>query len=1146
MPNVSDILLGKLALREELVSTAALMEVMARQHQDPNADLGELLVQRRLISVASLSDLRIKASKAQLTCVQCSRTFRPDQLVQSGALACACGGELQIVLDGKPISDRIATGPTQRFQTVVLDEDPTEDGQPLPPKPPPPTRKEFGRLGKSFTGQFGAYEIVEELGRGGMGVVYKARQPRLNRFVALKILLAGPLASRTQTERFRREAEITARLRHPGIVQIHDVGKVGEHDYFTMDFVEGTPLNLLIRRRQVPIRRAVELARDVAQALHHAHERGAIHRDVKPANLIVGPTGNAVLTDFGLARDMDQDEAHRLTNSGSVVGTPYYMAPEQARGERELISGWTDVYALGVVLYECLTYRVPFRAKTHLELTKKILGEAPQPPSQIEPAVDLELEGVVLKAMAKDPEDRYPTAQAMAEDLTNFLEGRPTSVGATAGQRVVRELRRRGAWLGGAVLITILILGGVWAAAAALAPSSGPLTPPDPVTPPPPPPTVNVDDEQAQAMAEEAFAAFRSARQANERSGAYREALERAEARATEALSLDESRADLWVLRGRISSGLSHEREALSDLTRAAEVDPSGAAGAEAGYLLASLHHRADRPQEARVALRAALDRMERPGPWGALLRGTQSVLDGDFDEALTHAQQAVAEDPELPEASFLRGVALKSLGRTKEAQVAFERAVRLDDKDPVALANLGGVSLLLGDATRGVEALSRALELRPELSDVRWTRARAYRQLGRLDEALQDLRALERGDPDSVPLLCELAQLSVLRHRVDEAQEAADRALEHGAGIPQVYVTRAGLDLYRYDTRGALAELRAGLDAVEVDHPEFDEFERYFLVLSLGSEQTELLREYIDAQCAALPLDAQGRYTLFRVLVDFSTSPEPNLDALREACYAEPTYVRGWSLLFAYMLKNEATPAELRDELQRMLRAAPDEPAVLATAARLQFSLNNREEGERWLTLAIDRAPHDPDVLVSRAMLSQEPRAALGFLVEAVDARPLRHEYHVILGSVLKAVSPAQAEVHLQAALALVPFEVEASMELAQLYLDTKRPEQCVSFVRRTRELYEGVNRVLPFPLTVLLTRGLLAQNKRDEALAASRVAVSENASTLYAVESRCYLVLTLRQANEQEEYERELEALLSEHPDHPSVKELQGVLSR
>ena len=433
MPSLSDILLGKLALRQELVSTAALMECMAKQHQDPGADLGALLVKRRLISAASLEELRGSVGKVQLTCAQCSRVYRPDQLENAAGLVCACGAELQIVLDGKPISDRIATGPTQRFNTVVLDESPTQEEEPLPPPPPKPTRKEFGRLGKAFTGKFGAYEILDELGRGGMGVVYKARQPRLNRFVALKILLAGPLASRTQTERFRREAEITARLRHPGIVQIHDVGKVGEHDYFTMDYVEGTPLNLLIKRRQVPIRRAVEIARDVAEALHHAHERGAIHRDVKPANLIVNTAGAPVLTDFGLARDMDEDEAHRLTNSGSVVGTPYYMAPEQARGERDRISGWTDVYALGVVLYECLTYRVPFRAKTHLELTKKILGEPPQPPSQIEPAIELELEAVVLKAMAKLPEERYPTAKALADDLANFLEGRPTSVGATAG-----------------------------------------------------------------------------------------------------------------------------------------------------------------------------------------------------------------------------------------------------------------------------------------------------------------------------------------------------------------------------------------------------------------------------------------------------------------------------------------------------------------------------------------------------------------------------------------------------------------------------------------------------------------------------------------------------------------------------------------
>jgi len=1138
MPTLSDILLGKLALREELVSTAALMECMAKQHQSPDSSLGELLVQRRLISTASLSDLQKAASKAQLSCGTCSRTYRPDQLGNAAGLVCECGAELTILLNGEPTSDRVATGPTRRFETVVLDEDPSLDEAPVVKKPPKPTRREFGRLGKTFTGQFGAYEIVSELGRGGMGVVYKARQPRLNRFVALKILLAGPLASRTQTERFRKEAEITARLRHPGIVQIHDVGKVGEHDYFTMDFVEGTPLNMLIRRRQVPIRRAVEIAREVAEALHHAHQRGAVHRDVKPANLIINGKGSPVLTDFGLARDMDEDEAHRLTNSGSVVGTPYYMAPEQARGERDQISGWTDVYALGVVLYECLTYRVPFRAKTHLELTKKILHEQPQPPSQIEPAIELELEGIVLKAMAKSPAERYPTAEAMAQDLANFLEGRPTSVGATKGQRVIREIRRRSAWISGAVIGLVLVLGGVWAVAASLSQTSD--DPPPPVGPDDPDPPPEPEDQVAQGVAIEAFAAFRSARQASERSGAYQEALERAETRATEALSLAEDRADLWVLRGRVYAAMNREQEALEDLQRAIELDPEGPAGAEAGYLIAELHQANDRVQDGRVAIRAALDRTKEPGPWGPLLRGRMSLLDGDYDAALELGQQAAAENPELYEASMLQGTALLFLGRESDARTAYERATRLNDKSASAWNNLGSLALSLGETSRGIEALSRALGLRPELRSARWARAMAYRDQGDYSEALGDLRALERLDKDSVDVLCQLALL-YMRSHADRAQEAADRALKLAPRDPQVYVTRTRLLLQRFQTREALAELRRGLEAVPSEHPEWDELERYFLVLSLTSQQTESLAAYLDGQ-EPVPEARRARNAVQRALLASLDDPEASRADLRKACLAAPSYSYGWRCL----LNSSSNPDAIRAEVERMLAAGPKDGEFYGYAARVYFSLGDTKDGERALAKGLEIDPQSPALLVTRASVSGDPNEVARLLSGPIADYPLRHIYLLLFAERMHEADPALAERSYVEALGLVPFELPGVLGYVRLLFEQKRPDEVLGLLSRQRELYEAVERELPSVLLPVATHAYLAKGDRDEALRSVNEAAARSKGTPTEPSLRVFRASVLQQLGEQEELRDEVERLAVDFPDHPEVQKLLEAIRR
>src|SRR5213594_3101893 len=270
---------------------------------------------------------------------------------------------------------------------------------------------------------FGDYELLEVIGRGGQGVVYRARQKSLNRIVALKVIGLAHWATEAHVKRFRREAEAAARLDHPCIVPIHEVGEREGSCYFSMNLVEGSQLDDVAKREPMPLRRAAELIAKLARAVHYAHEHGILHRDIKPGNVLLDRNGEPHLTDFGLARLVETEST--VTHTMEVLGTPSYMAPEQAVGNNAAVSSVTDVYGLGAVLYQLLTGQPPFAGGTTYETIKLLLDTEPRPPRLLNPKVDRDLSTICLKCLEKDPKRRYPSALALAEDLEHWLKHEP-------------------------------------------------------------------------------------------------------------------------------------------------------------------------------------------------------------------------------------------------------------------------------------------------------------------------------------------------------------------------------------------------------------------------------------------------------------------------------------------------------------------------------------------------------------------------------------------------------------------------------------------------------------------------------------------------------------------------------------------------
>ena len=284
---------------------------------------------------------------------------------------------------------------------------------------PTPGPVSCGPLGGPLPCHLGAYELVERIGQGGMGAVYKARQISLDRDVAVKVLSLAALAGPEAVHRFRTEAVTAGSLQHPNIVAVHEVGLAEGQHYLVMDYVPGPTLADVTRNGPLPARRAAQYLRTIAEAVQFAHERGILHRDLKPSNVLIDANDQPRVTDFGLAKRFTSDSQlstinSQLTLSGQVLGSPAFIPPEQASGQRGRVGRRSDVYALGAILYQLVTGRPPFAGEALADTLRQVLNEEPLRPRLLNPTVPLELETLCLKCLQKEPDRRYPTAQALA------------------------------------------------------------------------------------------------------------------------------------------------------------------------------------------------------------------------------------------------------------------------------------------------------------------------------------------------------------------------------------------------------------------------------------------------------------------------------------------------------------------------------------------------------------------------------------------------------------------------------------------------------------------------------------------------------------------------------------------------------------
>ncbi len=774
--------------------------------------------------------------------------------------------------------------------------------------------------------EFGKFWLLSPLGQGGMGVVFRAEQPELNRVVALKVLREENHDDPRAVARFATEARAAARLRHPGIVPIHEVGEIEGRHYFTMDCVEGEDLDRLLGRGPQAPNRALEIVRDVARAVHHAHEQGIVHRDLKPGNILVERDGRVRVGDFGLARDLKFTD-RRVSVTGEILGTPGYMAPEQARGRSAEIGPAADVFGLGAILYHLVTGRAPYVGEAAVDAWLSALQVDFPPPRRIQPRIHCDIETICLKAMAEEPARRYASAAAFADDCDRFLCGEPIQARPPAffyrlGKRLARD-RRAVAVAGAALLVVTAVLAGLL-------------------------PTLS--DRKRELAWRDSLRPVRDAvRDArpflyipgsaiDEKLRLAREAIEVLESRPADDYS-PAARAESDAMRGLGWYFVGEPAKAEAALRRALERDPRtpGAAPVLGRILLEraildTASQGASPPPDEQARTRAWADEAARwlasaEAGWGVtadlerdVAAAWRAVLERRRDESLRRSREGLERWGEaLGTEEFWLIHAMSVPG--EERPPLLERALARRPHYPPALFLRALARAQSGDLDGAARDYDRVVDLAPGFSDAYVNRGHLRARRGDRSGSLEDYARALAIRPQDVLAHCGIARRRLEARDYRGAVEACKEALQADPGHAPAYNTRGNARRALEDLDGAEADFT---EAIRL-RPDFaDAFYNRARVHVDRKDWPAALRDYDRAEAAGLrEKDLYANRGNVRLMQGDPVGAEREY---ARALEVDPGFAAGWFNRGVTRL-NAGRPAEALPDFDEALRLKPGWP---------------------------------------------------------------------------------------------------------------------------------------------------------------------------------------------------------------------------
>jgi tetratricopeptide (TPR) repeat protein len=832
------------------------------------------------------------------------------------------------------------------------------------------------------------------------------------------------------------------------------VGKVNDSPYFTMDFIDGRSLADRIKARELAPREALAVGRDISRALEHAHGAGIVHRDVKPANILIDAQGRSFITDFGLARDLD-DAGGRLTRSGATVGTPYYMSPEQARGDRGSLSPASDIYSLGVCLYEALTFELPFRGKNSVDLAKRILNEEPVRPRLIKPEIEQDVETLILKAMAKEPRERYPNAAALAEDLERTLKGEP--ILARASSPLARITRR---FVRGGGLATVAIVGlvaGLVAGIAIVAYIQLGKIADERRHREEEQARQRADEEKRRKEAEAKLAAEAVKRKVEEKIHEAQEALSRADgarleklqdllrtaaSRATDALTLDPNEPRAWFLRGRTREVRREIEGALSDYARARELD-QGAIRAESAYRAARLTLRSREDVAATVALLTENARTGPP-PWQSLSQAVIALIqDQDPAKALALVEKAITQDDSCADAYQLAAVCLADpkIGRQRDALARIDRALDLDRKQARTWAHRGLLRANIGQVDDAFEDANRALELDPDEEVALGLRSQVLAAQKRFPEAIADLKRLiqvSKRTSEQSKMYLELGRLYVLDDKIETAQQAFEKAKAAAPGEPEPYLLLARAYVTHDLVDLALRELKAGVKAVNGEKAK-DTLSEMLLALLIDNRRFEEAEAFAKARVDEVGgADPRPRHRL-ALLYGVRDGPgdfDRSLAIFEKLAVDFPKDV-GPIEGKVKLLLHAGRVADAKRAVEDATARFPKDPQAWSLASSVHRATGDAERGLEEARKCVALAPRDPDAVAHCALAEIDAHKFTEAEQRLREAIPRFRDHaglQVAMGALqLETGQPALAQAAFARALQLDSTDVDAAYGLGR-----------------------------------------------------------------------------------------------------------------